>query len=117
MSPSLLAPPRSQLDRYDKYLNSVTISLKVEKHALHDTEHKGKESHIAEITALCTDKQVFHVSHECEDMYASLDLLADQLARKLCKHKEKLSQRKQDSLATSDVFVEEEPEPDGVDAE
>mmetsp|Transcript_931 Transcript_931/g.3089 ORF Transcript_931/g.3089 Transcript_931/m.3089 type:complete len:152 (+) Transcript_931:25-480(+) len=106
-----------QLDRYDKYLNSVTISLKVEKHALHDTEHKGKESHIAEITALCTDKQVFHVSYECEDMYTSLDLLADQLARKLRKHKEKLSQRKQDSLAMSDVFVEEEPEPDGVDAE
>jgi ribosomal subunit interface protein len=89
----------------------------VEKHALHDTEHKGKESHIAELTALCTDKQVIRVSHECEDMYVSLDLLADQLARKLRKHKEKLSQRKQESLPTSDVFVAEDPEPDGVDAE
>jgi ribosomal subunit interface protein len=115
--PPTLPPPRSQLERYDKYLNSVTVSLKVEKHALHDTEHKGKEAHIAEVTALCSDKQVIRVSHECEDMYASLDLLADQLARKLQQHKEKLSQRKQDNLATADVFVAEEPEPDGVDAE
>mmetsp|Transcript_14463 Transcript_14463/g.31323 ORF Transcript_14463/g.31323 Transcript_14463/m.31323 type:complete len:152 (+) Transcript_14463:61-516(+) len=106
-----------QLDRYDKYLNSVTVNLKVERRAVHDTEHRGKEAHIAEVTALCTDKQVIRVSHECDDMYASLDILADQLARKLRKHKEKLSKRKNDNMATSDVFEAEDPEPDSVDAE
>jgi len=104
--------PRPQLERYDRYINSVTVSLKVESRSLHDTEHIGKESHIAELTALCTDKAVLRVSHECEDMYASIDLLADQLARKLKKHKEKLSDRKNDNLATSDLFVEEELDPD-----
>ena len=112
---------------------------------MHDTEHRGKEAHIAEVrsasqhgtrsstltvndeitpafpprqvTALCTDKQVIRVSHECDDMYASLDILADQLARKLRKHKEKLSKRKNDNMATSDVFEAEDPEPDSVDAE
>jgi len=47
-----------QLDRYDKFLNSVTVNLKVQHCSLHDTEHRGNEAHVAEITAHCKDQQV-----------------------------------------------------------
>lgn len=129
-----------QLDRYDKYLNSVSVNLKVEHRALHDREHVGKEAHIAEVTALCRDKQVIRVRHESEDMYASLDLLADQLSRKLRKYKaqrrplaltprshpapgltpaphptprqERRGQRKQNQLGTAEAFGAEAEEDD-----
>jgi len=93
-----------QLERYDKYLQSVSVNLKVEHRALHDTEHRGKEAHIAEVTALCQDKHVMHVTHESDDMYASLDLLADQLGRKLRKYKDRRSRHRQSRIATGDIF-------------
>ena len=95
---------RPQLERYDKYLQSVSVNLKVEHRALHDTEHRGKEAHIAEVTALCQDKHVMHVTHESDDMYASLDLLADQLGRKLRKYKDRRSRHRQSRIATGDIF-------------
>jgi putative sigma-54 modulation protein len=93
-----------QLERYDKYLNSVHVNLKVEHRALHDTEHRGREAHIAVVTAFCQDKQVIRVSHESEDMYASIDLLADQLARKLRKYKERRTKRQHARIPTAQVF-------------
>lgn len=94
----------SQLERYEKYLHSVDVDLKVEHRALHDTEHRGREAHIAVVTAYCQDKQVIRVSHESDDMYASIDLLADQLARKLRKYKERRTQRQHARVATAEVF-------------
>lgn len=65
------------------------LHLKVEPRGVHDAEHRGKEAHIAEITAFCIDKHVIHAKAVQEDMYASLDELTDTLARSLRKYKEK----------------------------
>ena len=45
-----------------------------------------------------------HVTHESDDMYASLDLLADQLGRKLRKYKDRRSRHRQSRIATGDIF-------------
>jgi len=67
------------------------LHLKVESRGVHDADHKGKEAHIAEITAFCLDKHVINAKSENEDMYASLDELTDTLTRSLRKYKEKRS--------------------------
>jgi len=67
----------------------VDVHLKVEHRGLHDSEHVGKEAHIAEITVSCKDKAIIRAESETETMYASLDELADMVSRKLRKHKEK----------------------------
>lgn len=95
----------AQLERYDKFIQLVKLNFKVEKRHVHDQEHKGLESHVAEVTALCRDKQVIRVRHASEDMYASLDLLADGLSRKLRKYKERRAGRTNDQLSTADAFV------------
>jgi len=69
--------------------DDLMLHLKVESRALHDTEHKGKEAHIAEATVYCVDKHVINAKAEGEDMYASIDELADTLTRSLRKYKEK----------------------------
>jgi ribosomal subunit interface protein len=94
------------LEKYEKYLNSVHVSLKVEHRALHDIEHRGREAHIAVVTAYCQDKQVIRVSHESDDMYASVDLLADQLARKLRKYKERRTKRQHARIPTAEVVAD-----------
>merc|ERR1711959_681569 len=52
------------LERYEALLQSTCFRLKVEFRGggKHDTTHKGQEAHIAEITALCKDKQVIRAS-------------------------------------------------------
>ena len=78
------------IDTFGALLNEdLQLHLKVESRALHDTEHKGKESHIAEVTAFCVDKHVINAKADGEDMYASIDELTDTLTRSLRKYKEK----------------------------
>ena len=76
------------LERYSEILRTdVELNLKVEARSRHDTEHLGKEAHIAEVTAYCKDKHVIHCTATNENMYASLDELTDTLSRKLRKWK------------------------------
>jgi len=102
------------LDRYGELLNgAVDVQLKVERRSLHDSEHVGKEAHIAEITARCTDKSVVHASAESESMYASLDELTDMVTRKLRKHKEKVmdvkqNRRRDDKKGVVEALVQDE---------
>jgi putative sigma-54 modulation protein len=88
------------LDRYTDLLRTeeggVELQMKVETRGKHDTEHMGKEAHIAEITARCKDKHIIHCASSSDSMYASLDDLHDTLNRKLRKYKEKLAAVKQD---------------------
>jgi len=106
------------LDTFGSLLNGdAELHLKVESRGLHDAEHKGKEAHIAEITAFCIDKHVINAKSENEDMYASLDELTDTLTRSLRKYKEKRidlkETRKRSSkgdLAQSGVDEDEEEE-------
>lgn len=80
----------SQLFRHRNFITLLSqVHLKVESRGLHDSEHKGKEAHIAEVTAFCIDKHVITAKAESEDMYSSLDELTDTLTRSLRKFKEK----------------------------
>ena len=81
------------IDRYDRMITNVDLSLVVEHLHLHDTKHKGVEAHKAEITAFCEDSSVIRASTSSDDMYASVDALSDMLTRSLRKHKEKKQQR------------------------
>eukprot|EP00316_Scyphosphaera_apsteinii_P013076 CAMPEP_0119346528 /NCGR_PEP_ID=MMETSP1333-20130426/108048_1 /TAXON_ID=418940 /ORGANISM="Scyphosphaera apsteinii, Strain RCC1455" /LENGTH=213 /DNA_ID=CAMNT_0007359029 /DNA_START=985 /DNA_END=1626 /DNA_ORIENTATION=- len=104
-----------QVKRYDEMINSVTVHLKVEHRALHDRDHQGLEAHIAEVTALCRDRQVIRVRHSSDSMYASLDKLSDMLGRKLRKYKER--KRSRSSLGAQQLTepeVEQEEDEDGV---
>jgi len=84
------------LDRFSSMINGpAEVHLKVEHRGVHDSEHSGREAHIAEVTAFCTDKAVIHASASSESMYASLDELSDMLERKLRKIKEKKQDVKQ----------------------
>jgi putative sigma-54 modulation protein len=97
------------LDKFASMLNGPPeVHLKVEQRGVHDTEHHGREAHIAEVTAFCTDKAVIHASASSESMYASLDELSDMLDRKLRKLKEKKKDIKQTSRREDKTaFVEQ----------
>ena len=87
----------------------------MESRSRHDTEHLGKEAHIAEVTAYCKDKHVIHCAVTCDNMYASLDELTDTLGRKLRKYKErktdtKQAERRESKLDLSESLIDEEDE-------
>mmetsp|Transcript_2 Transcript_2/g.8 ORF Transcript_2/g.8 Transcript_2/m.8 type:complete len:215 (+) Transcript_2:24-668(+) len=90
------------IDIHSGLLTSVALNLKVEKSAVHDQAHHGKETHIAECTALCKDKHVVRVCMESDSMYASIDLLAARLQRTLRKYKERRIEGKRSGSSTSD---------------
>ena len=104
------------LARYAEMLRTdVELNLKVESRSRHDTEHLGKEAHIAEVTAYCKDKHVIHCAVTCDNMYASLDELTDTLGRKLRKYKErktdtKQAERRESKLDLSESLIDEEDE-------
>ena len=83
----------------------------------HDTEHKGQEAHVAEITALCKDKQVIKVSSESSDMYGTLDIVEEMFARQLRKHKERSMEEKRSggghaeaaAILAEEALAEDEP--------
>mmetsp|Transcript_7047 Transcript_7047/g.14120 ORF Transcript_7047/g.14120 Transcript_7047/m.14120 type:complete len:174 (+) Transcript_7047:71-592(+) len=108
------------LGRYEPMLQSTSLRFKVEFRGggKHDTTHKGQEAHVAEITALCKDKQVIRVTSESTDMYASLDILEDKFARRLRKHKEKKADKRGEGHAEAAAVIADdaigdvdEPEP------
>lgn len=68
----------------------------------------ASDSHVAEV--LCkTNNGTIRVEEAAESMYASIDLLADKLARQIKKQKEKTSGFDKSSIRT-DAVVEEEKE-------
>lgn len=52
-----------------------------------------KNRHIAEIILFCADHIVIEASSESEDMYKSIDLTIDKIARRMRKHKTRLMKR------------------------
>ena len=95
------------LNKYE-FVTSCTVNLKVEQRGggLHDTAHKGLEAHVAEACVLCKDKSMVRVVGDSSDMYASIDLVSDKLARQLRKFKER-KYNKRTREATTDSFVDE----------
>lgn len=61
------------------------------------------ENHTAEVTCKLTTGAV-HVTETAESMYASIDLVADKLARQVQKYKDKnLGKSKSDSIRTANL--------------
>ncbi|MGJ8724892.1 MAG: ribosome hibernation-promoting factor, HPF/YfiA family [Roseibacillus sp.] len=52
-----------------------------------------KNRHIAEILLFCADHIVIEASSETEDMYKSIDLTIDKIARRMRKHKTRLMKK------------------------
>lgn len=101
------------LDRYDSFLTSVALRLRVEPRGggLHDSKHHGKVGQVAEATAVCKNRMVIKLSSESENMYASVDELSDMLSRKLRKHKERTYEEYHPKTAptlASDELAEED---------
>lgn len=72
------------------------------------------ENHTAEVTCKMTTG-VLHVTENAESMYASIDLVADKLARQVQKFKDKnLGKSKLDSIRTGAVVEEESDEEETV---
>ena len=64
------------------------------------------ENHTAEVTCKLTSGSV-HVTETAESMYASIDLVADKLARQVKKFKDKnLGKSKSDSIRTANLEEE-----------
>ena len=64
------------------------------------------ENHTAEVTCKLTTGAV-HVTETAESMYASIDLVADKLARQVQKYKDKnLGKSKSDSIRTANLEEE-----------
>ena len=113
------------IERYSELLRdgpeSVELQLKVEtRGGRHDTEHLGREAHIAEVTAYCKDKHAIHCSSSSEDMYTSLDDLTDMLSRNLRKHKERKigveqSRRRSSKDEINDLAMEADEDDEAFD--
>jgi putative sigma-54 modulation protein len=110
------------MERHDEILTSVSLNLKVEHRGggLHDTAHEGQQAHIAELTAMCKDRQVIRVCTESENMYSSIDDLSNTLSRKLRKYKERRKDSAHDravgrkenlAFLAQEGDEDEEPEP------
>ena len=68
------------------------------------------ENHTAEVTCKLTTGAV-HVTENAESMYASIDLVADKLARQVKKFKDKhLDKSKSESIRTGGLLEEETSE-------
>jgi len=91
--------------RYGELLTGTTLQMKVEHRGggLHDVNHQGPTAHIAEVTATCNDKHVIHIRQSSEDMYATLDKLAESFGRQLRKHKERKAMRPGDCQSTGEL--------------
>lgn len=74
-----------KLSKYEKYFKSD-----IEVHA---TLSVQKNRQIFEVTIPLKDDVIIRVEEASEDMYASIDLAVDKLARQIQKHKTKLEKR------------------------
>ena len=52
--------------------DDIELRLDVQKLGNHDEVHVGKETHVAEVTALCINKHTIHCEASSEDMYSSV---------------------------------------------
>ncbi|MFO7751476.1 MAG: ribosome-associated translation inhibitor RaiA [Desulfobacteraceae bacterium] len=97
-SDALKAYVQKKVDRFDKMLDhpaEANVVLSVEK-----------IRHIAEITLIC-DKLKIHATEESENMYASIDALADKVKAQIKKNKEKVKRHmsgKKKSIKEVDAF-------------
>ena len=106
------------LNKYENFVTSCTVNLKVEQRGggLHDTAHKGLEAHVAEACVLCKDKSMVRTTADSGDMYASIDLLSDKLARQLRKFKERRYSNRKENTRVVDSFVDDIDEVEEEDA-
>lgn len=98
-SPSLSSYAEEKLkERIEKYVTKPIDALVVFSVVRHEQT--------AHVHLRAGDGFGIEVEHTCEDMYASIDQLADKLSAQLKKHKEKLKNHKAIRRAMSDAHAE-----------
>ena len=83
-SPALKAYVEEKMTGFERYLHepvSMHVVLEVQK----------KIHHFAEVTIKSKNFEA-HCVHDSENMYASIDQMADKLERQLIRHKEKIKE-------------------------
>ncbi len=83
MSDALREYTQDKFSRLKKLATNIT--------SIHVTFEVDKFRHIAE-ASIRVPKNEFHAKAESEDMYKSIDVLADKLFHQLSKHKEKVTE-------------------------
>jgi len=90
----------SKLDRYFSPDTEVHATLSVEK---------GRQN--IEVT-IPIKGTIIRAEQDSNDMYVSIDLVEEVIERQIKKYKTKIIDRKQSATAFSDLFIQEEAEPD-----
>ena len=89
---------------YQTFTTKVDVHLSVAKNARITDKHK------AEVTVYANGT-VIRAQEGSENLYASIDLVSDKIARQLRKYKEKINDHKpQSSVKTADILPEKEVE-------
>ena len=90
----------SKLDRYFSPDNEVHATLSVEK---------GRQN--IEVT-IPIKGTIIRAEQDSSDMYVSIDLVEEVIERQIKKYKTKIVDKKQSATAFSDLFIQEEAEPE-----
>jgi len=90
----------SKLDRYFSPDTEVHATLSVEK---------GRQN--IEVT-IPIKGTIIRAEQDSNDMYVSIDLVEEVIERQIKKYKTKIIDKKQSATAFSDLFIQEEAEPD-----
>jgi len=90
----------SKLDRYFSPDTEVHATLSVEK---------GRQN--IEVT-IPIKGTIIRAEQDSNDMYVSIDLVEEVIERQIKKYKTKIVDRKQSATAFSDLFIQEEAEPE-----
>ncbi|MDY7012234.1 MAG: ribosome-associated translation inhibitor RaiA [Cyanobacteriota bacterium] len=94
---------QEKLEKAVKHFQNLTTTADV--HLSVAKNPRISKSHIAEVT-VHANGTVIRAQEGSEDLYASIDLVADKIARQLRKYKEKLLDRTQSQRKTGEVVAE-----------
>ena len=98
---------QQKLEKAVKHFQTITTKIDVHLSVLNNARIKDK--HKAEVTVYANGT-VIRAQEGSENLYASIDLVSDKIARQLRKYKEKqLHKRTHAQVTTKEVVEEEEP--------
>ncbi|MDY6783569.1 MAG: ribosome-associated translation inhibitor RaiA [Cyanobacteriota bacterium] len=95
---------QEKLEKAVKHFQNLTTTIDV--HLSVSKNPRISNSHIAEVT-VHANGTVIRAQEGSEDLYASIDLVADKIARQLRKYKEKLLDRTHSRRKTGEVIAEQ----------
>jgi putative sigma-54 modulation protein len=97
---------QKKLQKAVKHFQTMTTRVDVHLSVAHNARIIDK--HKAEVTVYANGT-VIRAQEDSTNLYASIDLVSDRIARQLRKYKEKINQKKSDNLVKAAEIVEECP--------